>query len=408
MASYTVRPGESWASIAGTVFGDQRWFEELERANPGVDLLHPGMTINLPDVSGEPVITVAPSAQGYNPFSTGVAPGGRRAGRDTGRGGAPLPLSLTQPQEFGPETQQALPTVPLPASLTRPRRVGPRGSGTQATVNRTLPYLSGQGLGSVPSLASLASLAPVAGSVGRSIARGLGAIGRGLAAPFAGRGPVLGGLPGQTLAGITPPNIGRAFQFGGPVDLTRSQALTPGQNAQANRYAALAASGLYTPGPQSSSVRPNAPREPTVRKTEGFSQQIVGMNKRGDVMTQAELANAARYTGLAVYEFGKTGNRNQLPNRISTRLASELPFRGAGFETVEDFLRALGYADNGDGTWNRLDPVRARGRRVSGFSGGGTTRGPGRGGGGGGGGGGRGGFESGPSGGPLVMWRVGL
>lgn len=49
MASYTVTGGnESWESIAGKIYGDQRMFYILMSANPGINILKTGMVLRLP------------------------------------------------------------------------------------------------------------------------------------------------------------------------------------------------------------------------------------------------------------------------------------------------------------------------------------------------------------------------
>lgn len=46
--SYVVRPGESWWGIASRILGSGQRFSELKNANPGVESLEPGMTIQVP------------------------------------------------------------------------------------------------------------------------------------------------------------------------------------------------------------------------------------------------------------------------------------------------------------------------------------------------------------------------
>lgn len=45
--SYTVQAGDSWAKIAGKLYGNQRMFKELMAANPQLKYLRPGQKINL-------------------------------------------------------------------------------------------------------------------------------------------------------------------------------------------------------------------------------------------------------------------------------------------------------------------------------------------------------------------------
>ena len=52
--TYTVQGGDSWFSISGKLFdGNQRLSEQIRVANPGIDMLRPGMVINIPDVDLE-------------------------------------------------------------------------------------------------------------------------------------------------------------------------------------------------------------------------------------------------------------------------------------------------------------------------------------------------------------------
>ena len=52
MASYTVKAGDSYASIAGDQYGNQRWLQALSEANNN-RALHPGMTISIPSFDTE-------------------------------------------------------------------------------------------------------------------------------------------------------------------------------------------------------------------------------------------------------------------------------------------------------------------------------------------------------------------
>lgn len=52
--THRVQEGESFASIARTVYGDSRYTDEIRKANPSIDpkRLRPGMTIRLPEKAG--------------------------------------------------------------------------------------------------------------------------------------------------------------------------------------------------------------------------------------------------------------------------------------------------------------------------------------------------------------------
>jgi len=56
---YTVKPGDSWAKIAGKIYGDQRMLGELQRANKGIGSLRPGMRISTPKKRSNPLVTAS-------------------------------------------------------------------------------------------------------------------------------------------------------------------------------------------------------------------------------------------------------------------------------------------------------------------------------------------------------------
>lgn len=51
---YFVTPGDSWGSIALRIYGDERYKVDLQGSNPGRQVLHPGMTLVLPDRVEDP------------------------------------------------------------------------------------------------------------------------------------------------------------------------------------------------------------------------------------------------------------------------------------------------------------------------------------------------------------------
>lgn len=79
---YTVRAGDSWFKIAGQVYGDQRYAEQLAMANGDVDVLQPGMLLRLPRPRANP--TISPyAAQQWGMSPTGI-PGGQAPGAAPG------------------------------------------------------------------------------------------------------------------------------------------------------------------------------------------------------------------------------------------------------------------------------------------------------------------------------------
>lgn len=55
--TYTVKAGDSWAKIAGEIYGDQRMFEELMRGNKNVSMLRAGQTLVLPGKRSNPYVS---------------------------------------------------------------------------------------------------------------------------------------------------------------------------------------------------------------------------------------------------------------------------------------------------------------------------------------------------------------
>jgi len=75
MAQYKVKPGDSWARIAGNVLGNQSRYKELIAANPGTSMLHPGDTIRIPSKPKNRRL-----AEQGTTFAS-ETPGGRKLGR---------------------------------------------------------------------------------------------------------------------------------------------------------------------------------------------------------------------------------------------------------------------------------------------------------------------------------------
>lgn len=140
MGKYTVKSGESWASIAGKLYGgDQRYFNVLMAANRGVGMLQPGMVIDAPDLTsyinqnraegkrhyvGPDDIALANlynRASGYDaqlPFSEGTAPSPwlqyqlQQAGLATGGAATGAAGGYTVTPKTRIEDGQTVPVVP--------------------------------------------------------------------------------------------------------------------------------------------------------------------------------------------------------------------------------------------------------------------------------------------------------
>lgn len=373
MASYTVKSGDSWASIAGAAYGNQRWLLELANANGGVNrMLHPGDVVDLPDfdLSQTPVITNSQWAG----VPTGVSGGEVQYGNS---GNAPTVPSFAPPAVpafgAGPTTGKARGSVSPTLGVSEADRARnyakpydanavagiSRGSAMDAQLRTPIrgqsfaaDRMAGIPSAARPTPANATSTNPSALS-NRTLAGNRMTQGRSFAEQFANtHGMTSDVFHGRTQAG------------GGATSAGSNSGLTRGQQADAARLTGQASaiqSGSYNaavPGPA-----------PT------------------PMSDMALIAWAARYTGLGFYEYGKTGNRNQLPNRINARVAAELPFRGAGYNSIEEFLAALGYRQDVDGNWTRYDPKVVTSYRPQttsaapassggGRGGGGLTRGP--------------------------------
>lgn len=232
-------------------------------------------------------------------------------------------------------------------------------------------------------------------------------------------GAVLGRESGTALGNFF--NLGRAAPTGpqtprpGAV-LGRQVSITPRPTAlqlQGQRYSAYAAQygserprSIANRGGYQEAPGDVAPVSQTVLNNfrEVQRKTNLGLNKS---LSQVELADAARYTGQAIFNYGER------PNVISTDVALQLPFKPAsdmlkaqfqeafgvdGFDNAQDFLGALGYIYEGDGKWRRLDPVSVTGKAGS------YTSSYGRRGGGGSG----GGYARSSSGNGMTNWRIHL
>lgn len=128
--SYTVQPGDSWSRIAGSVYGNQRYFAMLASYNGGVDL-HPGMVIDIPDLLGiEPGSTpqepnVPPGAlQYYSPANWNAS----QAPPIYNNPNFPLEQEIKDAQATQPIQPGPMQWTPQQAQVQQPpRRVQPPG-----------------------------------------------------------------------------------------------------------------------------------------------------------------------------------------------------------------------------------------------------------------------------------------
>lgn len=83
--TYTVQPGDNFSIIAQKLYGNARYYTEIEKANPGVDSrrLKVGQTINVPDRSSLADTTTAIQASAAAPVQSETEQGGGAAASAT-------------------------------------------------------------------------------------------------------------------------------------------------------------------------------------------------------------------------------------------------------------------------------------------------------------------------------------
>lgn len=401
--TYTLQPGDSPFRVAGILFGDQRWAQALSEANPG--MWHPGQTIVIPDLdtSQTPVITQSWLNQ---------APTGYLGNTPQYRGPQPTiasPAAPARATQYAPRTNvntTRRPAAPAPQQSVNPLPAYLPNNNPRSNNFVGAEYMGPTGRyqrnGPLPTRATQYAPRTNVNTTRRTPAT---------QAPAPGEVNYWEGYdPRQTLFG-NPAQTARAFsRFVGQTEKQIRSAITgqpapiflnQGQQADAARLTALAEA--Y----QAGTVARPAPGQ--ANPGTGWGQSVVAETLSGN-LRQADLAWAARYTGLAVFDYflnpnrpGYYLNRSILPNRISTRLAQELPYRAVA-ATVDDFLKGLGYEEYEPGKWQVKDPtttIQRRGpagpaygyapRLSGGYSGGFY------------GGGYAGGYRP-----PLTLWRIGL
>lgn len=420
MGSYTVKPGESWASIAGTIYGNQRWLIELAQKNGGINrVLRPGDVIDAPDfdTSTQPVIT----NDQWAAVPTGYSNGQAQYGNSGGAAAGPVVPSFKPPAvpSFGATggKPKGKTNVGDPYSGIPNQARGGAGPTTYYGGYNTAPTALPGGTGysgagptnGVPAAArqqGKATQGPFQTSQG-AIHQGARGVASG---PFPGsvanahpyaqtgiaQGPAtsaLGNVWNQTVGALS--NAASSIMRGGNLGARDPNGRGVG-TAIANALPKNGTQGPFQTDQNAIHQAANNPSSPYNAATPG------------PVPTSASdrswIAMAARWIGGGITDYAKTGNRNSLPKTISARVAAELPWYDAGFASSEEYLNALGYQMGPDGNWVRYDP-----QRRSGYSG--QTYAASSGGGGGGGYGG--GYTRGPAAGGyggdplgLVNWRL--
>lgn len=356
MSTYTVLAGDSPASVAGKVYGDQRRYVDLISANGGV--WHPGDVIDIPDITGtpSPVITQAQ----FNAAPTGYQNGqptyrGQTSGPATptfskpatpafGGSGAHGAADQGQSSRWSTGSQQPSPhNTPTTAAGT------PGEYHTPQTSNYPGPGVNNTGL-RVPNSVSNKTQ-PVR-------APGASRYANGSLSGFAG--PMAGGFgPSQGQQIPNPPGFGNqqilprqlAAEGMGAGGMTNPNAANDAYSA---RYGGQSAG--YTPrinpqggvdgssGPPASAAQPTSTIDPAM----------------------ANVAYAARYSTAAIYAYGGMygpawkGKRQTLPIVLDPRVANEIPIP-SGFKDTPSFMASLGYAVDASGNYIRKDQMVSQG-----------------------------------------------
>lgn len=352
MGSYTVKPGESWASIAGSIYGNQRWLIELAKVNGGINrVLHPGDVIDAPDfdLTQTPVITQdqwagVPTGMTGNttnygnvptPTVTGPAATSKSKGTLTNggmSGGKPYgPVPPPKPGSWGDKWQTSSGVggyTPIPSAL-------PQGTGYGGTAPTN----------GVPAAARQTGKPPVY-TPSRNSPGPHGAMGDFTLKPPTPSGDpvanVLGNVWRQTAGAVgsvvnSIANRGDWMKPPTNVHQTDPAAIHRGANwGQPNAYNAA----VPGPVPTSASDRSNT-------------------------------AWAARYTGIDIFDYYLNPNRpgyylndDILPLTVNARVANELPWKSYGFATAQEFMDSIGFSVGPDGNY-----VRRQKTKTSGYSG---------------------------------------
>ena len=333
MATYTVRAGDSWSRIAGNELGNQRYFQKLMRANPGVSSLHPGMKLRLPSVGGgEPRVTIDPKsldtnvqdALGRDVTLRGVNPYSNYGDYLLGGGGGATPAGAPAAGAAGagPGT---LATAPSPnLSIAAAERLA--GSS----------YTSPPAPGTASSFYAQGGM-PQAQTQPKPGSQGFSDIQSGLRAHQSLTGVNQGITWQQVLAGALS-GIGALPMAAATSVYARSQGTPASQSGQGSgplgyiRFVGRTGEELYNEFLKTFSPAPPPPEQPQAARSP-MSGSVPG----------AVIGDAARYTQAAIHEYVRSGfDRQFLPNFISPWISGALP-RPLGMTDAE-YLDALDYS----------------------------------------------------------------
>lgn len=127
----TVETGESWASIAKKVYGDERMYEELMRANKDKSMLKAGQTLVLPQKLKNPYVSkFGAEAVGMGSGAPVVAPGTNVM---SPYGMWSAQNAATSGNAWSPQTQSMTPTQQAGTMPSAPKTPTPNRAGTGGT-----------------------------------------------------------------------------------------------------------------------------------------------------------------------------------------------------------------------------------------------------------------------------------
>lgn len=361
MTQYVVQPGESPASVAGKLYGDQRRYVDLIAANGGN--WHPGQVIDIPDISGtpSPVITAAQFAAAQTGYKGGQ-PQYRGA---AGGAAAPTPTSYSKPKtpNFGSagyydqrtgagagtspwSVHQTAPT-PAQAAPTTTKRRDPFPAGTYDKRTGQNAGVYGAGPGAMPSTqgarwsANPNQWPPLPGATGTY--NGVGSGGLRVPQSVQAPNPYAGNGPNPLLYTTTNPAAGDPLMqavkntMGGRPGPSQAQSQAqPFQTPQTSNYQEVGPGGFP---PVHSTIPPE----------------------------MAGIAWAARYTGEAFFAFGGgygpawRGNQNVLPRVVTPEVANELPLPSNFKGNTPAFMEYYGYYVDASGNYIRKSPAVSQG-----------------------------------------------
>lgn len=421
MGSYVVQPGDSWAKIAGSAYGDQRRYLDLANANGGLGMLHPGDTINLPDFSGASAPVISNDQWANTP--TGVKNGqvqyanqGQGQGQNQGGGQQPgtvalPPIGGVKLPTFGGGPGASYDSLTGGRGVTNPyNQTGPAaGAAGGARANSAGRYdkRTGRNVG-VNSAGGATPTNQRAGPNANPLLWGqlppaTGSLPAGTPGQYDQRGGRNTGVPNRQPSYITPPG-GGTFDPGAGIrnaaqgvwDWLNSPVpgtppghpgLGPGVSSGFNGI--MIYPGQPGPTPGQSTTAGNAQQAAEAARYGGqAAQYAAGFHGPSTATTpaaaafppgkseidpsMANVADAARYSAMAIYAYGggyqdkglAGGNRNTLPTIIHALVVSSLP-RPPGMSDA-DYMLALGYAPDENGNYVRQDPQSV----TSGYGGG--------------------------------------